>query len=73
MKHASRKYHYVRVPLSRDEEVPEGMLTVAANRVEHLHRIAMLQPLQYLLTCAYMQGMKDAIDTFEKRELFKPA
>lgn len=43
-------------------EVPSGIVVVAQNRTRHLHRRAVMVPVEQLLRDAYIQGMTDAFD-----------
>lgn len=48
-----------RFPPSKLVETPEQALRFATRRCEHLHAHATDRPLDYLLTCAYLQGVND--------------
>lgn len=56
------KYVHLRVPPWKREEVPESSMNFAQERVSYLTGMAMREPLQYLLACAYLQGINDCVD-----------
>lgn len=57
-----RSYARLNVPHWKRVEVPAASLRFAKERVAYLHGPAMAEPLEYLLCCAYLQGIKDCVE-----------
>lgn len=57
-----RTWHIIRVPPCKREEVPPSSMTFAVDRVSYLQGQAFKHPLQYLLACAYLQGINDCVE-----------
>lgn len=53
---------HLRVPPWKIEEVPERSMTFAQERVSYLKGRAFEHPLEYLLACAYLQGINDCVE-----------
>lgn len=61
-----RTWTSVRVPPWKREPVPEASLRFAEERVSYLKGAAFSQPLQYLLACAYLQGINDCVAAHDR-------
>ena len=57
----------ITLPASRQSEVPPRMWHLAHSRTEYLHRLAFTMSPRDLVANAYLQGLNDAIDTFDTR------
>lgn len=56
-----RTWATVRVPPWKREAVPEGTMEFATERVQYLRGASLNHPLEYLLACAYLQGINDCV------------
>jgi hypothetical protein len=55
----------IRLPASKQMEVPASVWSLAHKRVAHLERLAFRMPIADLLANAYLQGINDTIQTFD--------
>lgn len=57
-----RVWTTIRVPPWKQEEVPESSMRFAEERVGYLKGAAFNCKLEYLLACAYLQGINDTVE-----------
>lgn len=58
-------------PATRKAEISHAIAAVAESRTRHLYRLAADTAPSELLVSAYLQGVTDAIDTLDKRDMLK--
>jgi len=56
-----------RFPRATREEVPQQFIDYAKRRTAFLGAVALEQPLDYLLACAYLQGINDCVQAHVNR------
>lgn len=62
-----RKWVTLRFPQWEKREVPDQALNLATARTTHLHGLAARHTIEYLIACAYLQGIEDCVYTHMKR------
>jgi hypothetical protein len=58
----ARRFVYHRSPAYERVEVPEASMRFAMQRVTYLETRALHETLNYLLACAYLQGINDCVE-----------